>query len=170
MGRIKREKDENYTFVPQISAASKKLALRRLESLNRNEQDENVPHFMLNIKCRSREPLAPISQETYKFDKTLVKTGIKPKETASAPQPGTDSENNSTKLAETNIDFPKDKTGYHLRTGMNKTANVMLDDSIFTFRPKVSSASAKIVENLGTDFMSRQQQHIERQKRNVSPN
>jgi hypothetical protein len=46
--------------------------------------------------------------------------------------------------------------------------DVNLDDNIFTFKPKVSSASAKIVENLGTDFMARQQQHIERQRRNVS--
>lgn len=43
-----------------------------------------------------------------------------------------------------------------------------LDESVFTFRPKLSTASAKIVENLGSDFMTRQQQHIDRQKKLVS--
>ena len=43
-----------------------------------------------------------------------------------------------------------------------------LDQAVFTFHPKVSSASLKIVENLGSDFMTRQQQHIERQKKIVS--
>ena len=43
-----------------------------------------------------------------------------------------------------------------------------LDQAVFTFHPKVSSASLKIVENLGSNFMTRQQQHIERQKKIVS--
>lgn len=43
-----------------------------------------------------------------------------------------------------------------------------LNESVFTFHPKVSTASIKIVESLGTDFMSRQQKHIERQKEIVS--
>jgi hypothetical protein len=37
---------------------------------------------------------------------------------------------------------------------MSGKNDVNLDDNIFTFKPKVSSASAKIVENLGTDFMA----------------
>ena len=45
---------------------------------------------------------------------------------------------------------------------------VPIDNQVFTFAPKVSSKSVKIAQSLGTDFMSRQQQHIERQKRNVS--
>jgi hypothetical protein len=45
---------------------------------------------------------------------------------------------------------------------------VQLDENVFTFHPKVSSASAKIAENLGTDFMERQQMHLEKQKRLVS--
>ena len=44
---------------------------------------------------------------------------------------------------------------------------VFTDKEIFTFSPKVSSKSVKIAQSLGTDFMSRQQQHLERQKRNV---
>ena len=43
-----------------------------------------------------------------------------------------------------------------------------LDESVFTFCPKVSKASRKIAENLGSDFMTRQQQHIDRQKKLVS--
>ncbi|XP_025106336.1 tubulin glycylase 3C-like isoform X4 [Pomacea canaliculata] len=42
---------------------------------------------------------------------------------------------------------------------------VHLDENVFTFRPKVSSASNKIAESLGTDFMSRQQMHIEKQRK-----
>ena len=42
-----------------------------------------------------------------------------------------------------------------------------VDNEVFTFAPKVSTKSAKIAQSLGTDFMSRQQQHLERQKRNV---
>lgn len=45
---------------------------------------------------------------------------------------------------------------------------VHLDENVFTFRPKVSSASNKIAESLGTDFMSRQQMHIEKQRKLVS--
>ena len=40
-------------------------------------------------------------------------------------------------------------------------------DDVFTFSPKVSTKSAKIVESLGMDFMSRQQRHLEKQKQNV---
>ena len=45
-----------------------------------------------------------------------------------------------------------------------------LDESVFTFRPKVSVNSRKIVENLGSDFMTRQQQHIQRHQKIVSVN
>ncbi|KAH9487791.1 Tubulin monoglycylase ttll3 [Bulinus truncatus] len=41
---------------------------------------------------------------------------------------------------------------------------ISLDESVFTFHPKVSSKSIRIVESLGTDFMSRQLKHIEHQK------
>ena len=44
----------------------------------------------------------------------------------------------------------------------------LIEESTFTFKPKVSPQSVKIVENLGGDFMSRQQQHIDRQKKYVS--
>jgi hypothetical protein len=44
---------------------------------------------------------------------------------------------------------------------MSGKNDVNLDDNIFTFKPKASSASAKIVENLGTDFMAQKiPQHI----------
>lgn len=42
------------------------------------------------------------------------------------------------------------------------TAN---DEAIFTFKPKVSSNSVKIVQNLKTTFLDRQLIHMEKQKR-----
>ena len=41
------------------------------------------------------------------------------------------------------------------------------ENETFTFKPKVSAQSKRIVENMGTDFMERQQQHIEKQKKLV---
>ena len=43
-----------------------------------------------------------------------------------------------------------------------------LDKDTFTFKPKMSAVSAKIVGQLGSDFMSRQQKHLEKQKKLVS--
>ncbi len=42
------------------------------------------------------------------------------------------------------------------------------NEDVFTFKPKLGDKSAKIAESLGTDFMSRQQQHLDKQKKNVS--
>ena len=42
------------------------------------------------------------------------------------------------------------------------------DENVFTFKPKVSPQSVKIAESLGTDFMSRQQTHLDKQRRYVS--
>ncbi|KAL3852340.1 hypothetical protein ACJMK2_015997 [Sinanodonta woodiana] len=154
MGKTKLNATNQYTFVPRISTASKKLAARRLQQLDTG----GLPHFMLDIKCKAKdlEPLAPIVS-------TAEKT-VKPVQTFKW----------SEEQGELNI-FPSgdDETapsfpGPVLRTGrMNKQSEVFLDDSIFTFRPKVSHASMKIVENMGTDFMARQQQHLERQKKFV---
>lgn len=164
MGKTKYDVNDNHTFAPQISEASKRIAARRLQTL-----DGGVPHFMLNIKCR--EPLAPIPLDP---DKQKLPSASETIESGrnSEDELTLESSVNSPKLSifENNIKFPKDKKGgYALRTGtMTTKTDVLLDDSIFTFRPKVSSASVKIVENLGTDFMSRQQQHLERQKKHVS--
>jgi len=40
--------------------------------------------------------------------------------------------------------------------------------SEFTFHPRVSSASSRIVENSGMDFLTRQQRHVEKQKKLVT--
>jgi len=42
------------------------------------------------------------------------------------------------------------------------------DGTEFTFHPRVSTASTRIVENLGIDFLERQKRHVERQKIFVS--
>ena len=63
------------------------------------------------------------------------------------------------------------KQGVNKNTGkvfaLAKTWSSIYKD-IFTFKPKVSAQSARIVKTLGTDFMSRQKLHIEKQQRNVS--
>ncbi|XP_060075665.1 uncharacterized protein LOC132555326 [Ylistrum balloti] len=162
MGRKRNDVHDNHTFAPQISEASKRIAARRLQSL-----DGGVPHFMLNIKCR--EPLAPIPSNSDKQKIPTICDEANESDRESKDELISDTDLSSPKLSENCIKFPKDKKGgYALRTGTMATkANVLLDDSIFTFRPKVSSASVKIVESLGTDFMSRQQQHLERQKKHI---
>ena len=42
------------------------------------------------------------------------------------------------------------------------------DQNAFTFKPKASPHSVKIAESLTTDFMTRQQQHLEKQRKLVS--
>ncbi|XP_064605541.1 tubulin tyrosine ligase 3-like isoform X2 [Liolophura sinensis] len=39
------------------------------------------------------------------------------------------------------------------------------NEGLFTFKPKLSLTSTRIVENMGTDFMARQQNHLEKQKK-----
>lgn len=174
MGRAKYDVSAIYTFAPKISNTSKRIAARKLKSIKASEGSSNaLPHFMLNIKCK--EPLAPIAQNSDKtkhpvedndlsrirVDVDLCSPQLDPPVSASTEV--TDVKKSREKKTERNI------YQYQLRTGMmGSKAQVILDDSIFTFRPKVSMASAKIVENLGTDFMARQQQHLERQKRHVS--
>ena len=43
-------------------------------------------------------------------------------------------------------------------------------DGTFTYHPKVGTNSARIVETLNSDFMSRQQTHIENQRKIVRMN
>ncbi|XP_077970518.1 tubulin tyrosine ligase 3-like isoform X2 [Styela clava] len=51
-------------------------------------------------------------------------------------------------------------------TGMKiQVTKPTYDSSEFTFHPRVSSASSRIVSNLGMDFYERQQRHMERQKK-----
>ncbi|XP_052214248.1 tubulin glycylase 3B-like isoform X4 [Dreissena polymorpha] len=96
-----------------------------------------LPHFMREIKCKSTVPLAPIP----------LNENNKAETTAS----DTRAENSIRKVLQP----------------ITMTAKPLLDDSVFTFKPRVSSASAKIVENLGTDFMERQQQHLDKQKKMI---
>lgn len=143
MGRNKRNEDVERKFVPRISSASRKLAARRFEQAS---LEAGVPHFMREIKCQSRIPLAPIPAVNNYTNSS------------------SEEEKNSNGVATFDKEVLKP-------IAMNtKQAPAMLDDNVFTFKPKVSSASAKIVENLGTDFMARQQQHLEKQKKLVSFN
>lgn len=139
MGKNKRNDEVERKFVPRISSASRKLAARRIEQAS---LETGVPHFMREIKCQSRLPLAPIQS---------VNNYTNPK--------SSDDEADTKNPASLDREVLKPIT-------MNSKPTT-LDDNIFTFKPKVSSASAKIVENMGTDFMSRQQQHLEKQKKMV---
>ena len=42
-----------------------------------------------------------------------------------------------------------------------------IKDDTFTYHPKLATNSTRIVESLNTDFMSRQQSHIDKQRKIV---
>lgn len=156
--KLKEDARKSYAFVPRISETSRKLANRRLKTI-----DSSVPHFMRDIKCRTLEPLAPIPTN---IDKPLNSEEIVEESNNQESSVENSSPSTLSNHTEKNVNTP---AVYNLRTGkMTAKSDVFLDDNIFTFRPKVSTASQKIVQNLGTDFMARQQQHLDRQKRNVS--
>lgn len=69
------------------------------------------------------------------------------------------------KLNALSIKLAKER-GEKARTGTEKRISISSDE--FTFKPKVSSNSVKIVQQLKTTFMDRQQMHVEKQKRYVS--
>lgn len=160
MGKHKKIKHEQNHFFPKISNASRKLAARRLESLDTG----GVPHFMLHTKTSGREPLAPIpTNQSLSINDSKGETVTANDSVIKRPvvQQSTNQRDKIFKDKTDSISNPDSNT-------MSGKADVNLDDNVFTFKPKVSIASAKIVENLGTDFMARQQQHLERQRRNVS--
>lgn len=49
-----------------------------------------------------------------------------------------------------------------------KKLSKLVDESTFSFKPQVNPTSLKMMENVNSDFMSRQQQHLEKQKKYVS--
>lgn len=69
------------------------------------------------------------------------------------------------KLNALSIKLAKER-GEKVRVGTEKRVALMNDE--FTFKPKVSSNSVKIMQQLKTTFMDRQQMHVEKQKRYVS--
>lgn len=69
------------------------------------------------------------------------------------------------KLNALSIKLAKER-GEKLRAGLEKRIANASDE--FTYKPKVSSNSVKIVQQLKTTFMDRQQMHVEKQKRYVS--
>ena len=151
MGKRKQNTNAERQNVPKISSASRKLAAKRLDQLNPG----GLPSYMREIKCQSKEPLAPISRESDSkaFDATYTTV-----------ENNFDKNNSSQNIQ--NIILGNETEG---EVSMNMTKQPMiLDDNVFTFKPKVSTTSARLVENLGTDFMTRQQQHLEKQKKIVS--
>ncbi|KAL4225837.1 Protein monoglycylase ttll8 [Mactra antiquata] len=142
MEKLKDHAVGDRTFVPHINSASRKIAAQRFEQA---AAANGLPQYMSEIKCQSRVPLGPIScdESSQSYEKTVAKQ---------------ETEENSQQLRNSGREILKP-------VAMSKQASVMLDDNVFTFRPKLSTASAKIVENMGTDFMARQQQHLEKQKK-----
>lgn len=65
------------------------------------------------------------------------------------------------KLNALSIKLAKER-GEKVRVGTEK--RVALRNDEFTFKPKVSSNSVKIMQQLKTTFMDRQQMHVEKQK------
>lgn len=151
MGKRKHSGKGDWKNIPKISSASKKISAKHLEQLN----PEGLPNYMREIKCQTREPLAPIACEN--------ESSASLNEEKSPDKKSEDnlSKNNSSSCQESGV------VDSSVSLRMTKQP-VILDDNIFTFKPKVSTASARLVENLGTDFMTRQQQHLEKQKKLVS--
>ena len=69
------------------------------------------------------------------------------------------------KLNALSIKLAKER-GEKGRTGADK--KITFSNEEFTFKPKVSLNSVKIMQQLKTTFMDRQQMHVEKQKRYVS--
>ena len=203
--------DADFTFTPEISTNSRKLALQNIygtkltDSYNsevvtprfmqftiaRRESVElgplkNVPHS----KAKSQSlPIAHLSSK----DKLTNQPGtIKPphhqrtlgplihkkksfESLEEAPVGVTESTTTTTnKTAKKNSWFKDGLTQDLIRLAAGKQSlNMSLPEynaEQFTFRPKVSVQSTKIAESLGTDFMSRQQQHLEKQRKHVRKN
>lgn len=149
MGKHKQNAVGDTKFVPRISSASRKIAARRFEQAALT--NTSTPHYMSDTYSKSKVKLAPIST-----DENTLFTKVNKEIFSDSKESDTDE---TKKLSSREVLKP---------ITMSKQPSVLLDDNVFTFRPKVSTASAKIVESMGTDFMSRQQQHLEKQKKLVS--
>jgi hypothetical protein len=148
MGKLKQNAVGDNKFVPRISSASRKIAARRFEQAALTNA---TPHYMNDTYTTSKVKLAPIST-----DENTLFTKVNKEIFENSKESDTDE---TKRLSKREVLKP---------IAMSKQPSVLLDDNVFTFRPKVSTASAKIVESMGTDFMSRQQQHLEKQKKLVS--
>lgn len=189
MGRRKPYVDQELTFAPKISKTSKRIALRQSEHL----ETKGVPRFMKGTKSKklTLEPITSVplthkSIEEVQSPRTvsandpldpehalvLSRSTVLP--TLSPDISRAVGKMNGGKLAVTGAGAGEGlKTVDPFNNAMSKNVylpprSIQLDENVFTFRPKVSSASAKIAESLGTDFMSRQQMHLEKQRRLVS--
>jgi hypothetical protein len=184
MGRTKSHVDSELTFAPKISDNSRKLALLKIYAENDESAESGcvvtsrsdgqsvngVPHFMKstisNVRRESVTSLAPLKKVPSKIKTLLLEKKISKvvkKDYAS-------------KFTNLSLRVAKDKGARIHAEIMAKAAAMhtppnsgrIVDSETFTFKPKVSSRSASIAESLGTDFMARNQQHIEKQKKLVS--
>ena len=90
---------------------------------------------------------------------------------------GVETENKQNKIQETKrkLDKPEKRLGVHnlsLADGRSENADrlaaKLIEDSVFTFKPKCSQNSIKIAQSLSSDFMSRQKDHVDKQRKYVS--
>ena len=74
------------------------------------------------------------------------------------------------KLNAMSLKLAKERGPERLRSVMERRAAALYaeTESNFTFKPKVSSKSVRIVQNLKSTFMDRQNKHVEKQKQFVS--
>lgn len=183
--------DQELTFAPKISKSSKRIALRQSEHL----ETKGVPRFMKGTKSKklTLEPITsvPLTHQSRKevqsprilaandpFDAEHAALVLSNRPMLPSLSPDLSGAAGGAmsggKLAVTGSGAEEGlKTVDPFNNAMSKNAylpprSIQLDENVFTFRPKVSSASAKIAESLGTDFMSRQQMHLEKQRRLVS--
>ncbi|XP_050412137.1 uncharacterized protein LOC126827028 isoform X1 [Patella vulgata] len=185
MGKRSRYMDADLTFVPKISATSQRIALEKRHIL---ENSYGIPHFMLETKSRlnTREPLGPIVAITAHQSKPRctesmsdVKCSNKKvfhKLSSEFEDPDSDCAEKSSILANPISKSPnemliKKNQEFDCETADKNVSlsarHADLDTSVFTFKPSLNMASIKIAETLNSDFMSRQQQHIENQRKHI---
>jgi len=194
MGTLNQIDDTEFSFKPKINAKSRKLAAQQKGALGIVYNGTVVPHFMLGttrigyIYCDNQNETGSYlytdttrlkrpkhSEYTVEHLDLELSQTAKDSLTADVPQ--------SKKFK--SLKRPKSCTGVrrlssdpefdYLSTVFNTmpereqdvSANVD-EQNTFTFKPKASPHSLKIAETLTTDFMTRQQQHLDKQRKLVS--
>ncbi|ESO84411.1 hypothetical protein LOTGIDRAFT_168866 [Lottia gigantea] len=191
MGKRQPICDVDFTFAPKISEASKKIVSTR------ESKQPGIPNFMLETKSKLnyKKPLGPIPVKEQKLGNkdTEGAASSKLSEDTDSQAVLTEREILSDRLPRDlpftivspslidpkfiseiagdskNYMIIKKRPSFDSSAAENNalTSNANLDSSVFTFKPSLSNASLKIVENLNSDFMSRQQQHLENQRKHV---
>ena len=171
MSRRKQYVDLDLTFKPQINRTSKKLAGLRIPSTKNGK-----PHFMQNTLAsyianisKERRTLGPVRSFKKPSPRLDMTSGVVSSVGLSLPPESLNLKAPIPQIpASSGMKTGESTAGPQLSNRNTTVAARLIEENKFTFKPKVSAQSAKIAESLGSDFMSRQQQHIEKQKKHVS--